>query len=98
LGLDQVGAGGRGAKGLSLAFDLAGCQEFAFVGGIAEPVSGHRKFYPGSTMKLRKILFLIGSVLALSSPSVFSDEKSNDQGEFWAGSRGLCFKQSGDKI
>ena len=33
-------------------------------------------------MKLRKILFLIGSVLALSSPSVFSNEKSNDQKTF----------------
>ena len=33
-------------------------------------------------MKLRKILFLIGTVLSLSSPSVFSDEKSNDQKNF----------------
>ena len=33
-------------------------------------------------MKLRKIRFLIGTVLALSSPSVFSDEKSNDQEDF----------------
>ena len=50
--------------------------------GGAGPVSGHPKFHPGSTMKLRKILFLIGSVLALSSPSVFSNEKSNDQKTF----------------
>ena len=33
LGVDQVRASGRGAKGLPLAFDLAGGQEFAFVGG-----------------------------------------------------------------
>ncbi|MDB4697409.1 hypothetical protein OAF29_11105, partial [Akkermansiaceae bacterium] len=33
-------------------------------------------------MTFRKILFLIGTVLALSSPSVFSDEKSNDQENF----------------
>jgi hypothetical protein len=33
-------------------------------------------------MKLRKILFLIGTVLALLSPSVFSDENSNDQEDF----------------
>lgn len=33
-------------------------------------------------MKLRKILFLIGTVLALLSPSVFSGENSNDQEDF----------------
>ncbi|MDA7508423.1 hypothetical protein N9208_05485 [Akkermansiaceae bacterium] len=31
LGVDPDRAGGRGAKGLPLAFDLAGGQEFAFV-------------------------------------------------------------------
>ena len=33
-------------------------------------------------MRLRKILFLIGTVQALLSPSVFSDEKSNDRKDF----------------
>jgi hypothetical protein len=46
LGLDQVGVGGRGAKGLSLAFDLAGGQKFAFVGGSLNQFLDIENFIP----------------------------------------------------
>ena len=46
MGVDQVRAGGRGAKGLPLAFDLAGGQEFAFVGGSLNQFLPTENFIP----------------------------------------------------